>query len=270
MSITVKNQNEYLLYYTFREIGIIGLLSVDDDGKDAEDYEDKVTGMTQENQTALSGGTYGDNLYVNVYSKAQGAEPVVLEVTGTDQLDASKTVEVTVPARTQVGQAIKLDDPATGKWKTIVSVLVKGTQPANHSATEGTQFQLIILPQKSDFTTDGKGGLINFDNGFSWNPGTTSRPIPNKFVSVDHYKRQRGEKTISVSQMYTVFGRSLEYLRDRDFVLLAEGHEDGGSSIFEKRYFSFVRLNVPNSAGNDGADLSMEADGSFRDMYVVE
>ena len=52
MSITVKNQNEYLLYYTFREIGIIGLLSVDDDGKDAEDYEDKVTGMTQENQTA--------------------------------------------------------------------------------------------------------------------------------------------------------------------------------------------------------------------------
>jgi hypothetical protein len=27
---------------------------------------------------------------------------------------------------------------------------------------------------------------------------------------------------------------------------------------------------VPNSAGNDGADLSMEADGSFRDMFVVE
>jgi hypothetical protein len=271
MTITVKNQNEFLLYYTFREIGVIGLLSIDDDGKDAEDYESKIAAMTQENQDAL-GGNYGSNLYVSMNAKAQGNKPVVLEVKGTDEADAEATVEVTIPARTQISQCIKIDDPAVDKkWKTITSILVKSTQPTDHEATEGTQFQLLILPLKNDFIADNKGGLINFDNSFSWSMGSTSRAVPNKFNPVDHYKRQRGENTINISQAYTVFGRSLEYLRDREFTLLAEGHENGSSKIFERRYFSHSLLtNVPNSAGSDGADLSMDADGIFRDMFVVE
>ena len=61
-NISVKNQNEFLLFYTFREIGIVGHLNIDTNGTDAEDYTDLVNCMTQENQTALSGGTYGKKI----------------------------------------------------------------------------------------------------------------------------------------------------------------------------------------------------------------
>ncbi len=269
-NLTVKNQNEGFLYFTFRDLGIIGQLDIDDDGLDAEDYEDLTTAMTDENQAALTDGTYGDNLYLKIDAKAQSDKPVVVVVTGKDQLDANASEEVTIPARVQVGQCILVPEPTSGeKWKSITSVLVKAVQPANHAITAGIRFKLILFPQKADFTTDGKGGLINFDNGFGWNLGSTSRPIPNKFNPVDHYKRQRGENTLKVSQFFTVFGRALEYLRDRDFTLKVDIHEDGSANIVETRYFSLVRLNVPVSAGGDGADITQDADGHFREMFVV-
>jgi|GEM_PF-5494356 len=267
MTTTVKNQNEFFLYYAFREIGIIGMLSIDEDGTDSSDYEDLTLNMSQENQDSLTAGDYGSALYLKVHAKPQGELPMVVVVSGTDQADATITKDITIPARTQVAQCVLVTDPG---WKTITSVLAKATQPSNHAITQGVQLALVMFPQKSDFITTGKGGLINFDHGFSWKPGSTSKPIPNKFNPTDHYKRQRGENSLSISQAYTVFGQSLEFLRDRDVTILAEGHEDGSAQIFEKRYFSFVRLNVPLSAGADGADLSMEAEGHFRDMFIVE
>jgi hypothetical protein len=270
MTVSVKNQNEGLLYYTFRELGIIGELLVDDDGTDAGDYADKVTEMSAENQAALVGGTYGDNLYVKVNARAQGDEPVVLEVVGTDEDDAAATQEVTIPARTQVDQGIVVPEAAVGKkWKTVTSVLVKGTQPANHSITVGTKFKLLMVPQQADYSTPGKGGLIKFDNGFGWNKGTTSRAIPLKYEAVDHYKRQRAENTLNISQFYTVFGGSLQFLRDRDVTIKLDITEDGSAEIAETYFFSKSRLNVPVSFGGDGADGTMDADGNFREMFII-
>ncbi len=267
-NISVKNQNEFLLFYTFREIGVIGHLNIDTNGTTVDDYTDLVNSMTQENQTALSGGTYGNTLYLNVEARAVGAEPMVIVVSGTDQLDAAASEEVVIPARTQVDQTILVSDPTSGqKWKTITSVLVKDPQPANHNITLGTTLQLIIFPIDSDFIAP-KGKIINFDNGFSWNKGSTSRAIPNKFNPVDHYKRIRGENSISITQLYTLDEDSLQFLRDRDVTIKAEIHEDGSAEITETHYFSFVRLNTPMSAGGDGADVSQDADGNFRQHFV--
>ena len=268
MSLTVKNQHEYSLYYTFREIGIMGQLSVDQNGSDLSDYESKVAKMSEENQDSLTAGTYGNNLYVAVQTKAQGQKPVTLTVTGTDQADASATKDVVIPANTQVGQCVVVPDP-TQHWKTITSVLVKSSQPSGSEPTPGTQFSLLMFPQKTDFVTEGKGGLLSFNRNFGWKPGNTSKPIYEKY-GLDHYKRQRAENTLNLGQMYTAFGQSLEYLRDRDFTLLAEGHEDGTAEIFEKRFFSLVRLNVNTNAGNDGAELETSSDGNYREMFVVE
>ena len=268
MSTTVKNQLEYSLYYTFREVGYIGTLEVDQNGTDLTDYQSKVDKMSEENQDALTNGTYGNTLYLIIQDKAQGPKPVTLTITGTDQNDASATKDIIVPARVQIAQCILVDDPAQ-KWKTITSVLVKSSQPSGSAPTLGTRFSLVMFPQKADFTADTKGGLLAFSKDFDWDPGETLRPIGDKYEAVDHYKRKPGENSISLGQRYTVFGKSLEYLRNRECTLLAEGHEDGSAQIFEKRYFSRVMLNIKGNAP-DGGDLEIKGNGKFREMLLVE
>jgi hypothetical protein len=194
---------------------------------------------------------------------------MVIVVTGTDQLDAAASEEVVIPARAQIDQVVLVPEPTSGqKWKTITSVLTKDPQPANHSITLGTTIQLLMFPVDADFIAP-KGKIINFDNGFSWNKGSTSRAVPNKFNPVDHYKRIRGENTIGITQLYTLDEDSLQFLRDRDVTIKAEIHEDGSAEIAETHYFSFVRLNTPISAGGDGADVSQDADGNFRQHFVL-
>lgn len=269
MTQTVKNQNEWWLYYTFRDIGIIGELSIDDNGTDTEDFTDLTSNMSSENQSSLTGGAYGKNLHIKIADRAQGSEPMVVEVKGKDQADGDATEECTIPANTQKGQCIVVPEPTSGeKWKSITSVLVKATQPSGHSITKGVRVKLVLLPQKSDFTTSGKGDLINFDNGFTYSEGSTSRPVYNKF-ELDHNKRQRGENTISVSQFYTVFEKSLQFLRDRDFTLKAEVHEDGSAQVVETHYLSNVRLSVPLSVPSDGGDVTQDADGSFKEVFII-
>jgi hypothetical protein len=209
-------------------------------------------------------------LFVKVDARAQGDLPVVLEIIGTDALDAAATEEITIPARTQVDQGIVVPEPtSTEKWKTVTSLLVKNPQPAFHGITEGVKFKLLITPQDADFTSVGKGGLIKYDNGFGWNKGTTSRPIPLKFNPVDHWKRQRAENTINVSQFYTIFGGSLQYLRDRDVTIKVDIAIDGSAQISETYFFGLSRLNVPVAFGGDGADGTMDADGNFQSMLVI-
>jgi hypothetical protein len=266
MTTTVKNQNEFWLYYTFREVGMIGTLSIED-SINAGDYEDAIPALSNENSQALSDSNYGDYLYLKVEARAIENTDFIVEVKGTDNATTPNdiTKEVTIPKRTQVDQLIIVPEPDIQKWKSITSVLVK----TGESPTEGVELKLIILPQNTDFTTIGKGGLINFDNGFGWNKGSTSRAIPNKYNPVDHYKRQRGENSLNVTQFYTTFGQSLQYLRDRTFTLKAEVHEDGRADVAERYYFTKVRLNVPVSGGGDGADLSQDSDGSFSEMIVL-
>jgi len=337
---TVKNQNEFWLFYTFNEIGHLGQLKINDAVLELADYQDKSECLSDINADRLLNGAYEGNLYLRVTDKAIGADEFEVEVMGTEQsgnaigtiqsitkstktieldtgegtdfaanafirvsgstdgandgvykiasvtgdnlvIDATfnaiksdqlavggtvtklTTKEVTISGYAQIGQLFEIEDP-TNKWKTIDFVNVKSTS----DPTVGSSLDVIMLPSKADFSPP-HGSLINFDNGFKMTPGTTSKAIANKFNPVDHYKRIRGENTFSVSQFYTVFNESLQYLRDRDFTLKVEVHEDGAANIKETYFLSKVRLNVPLNVGGDGAEANVDADGNFRDFCIL-
>jgi len=258
---TVKNQYEAQLYYSWCPIQEVWTIDVTapDTYTDAENVADS---------TQCYDISAGYNLYALVTDNPIGVgltelectegQPVVVTVNGNDATYAqsAQTGVATVPAYSQVGWAVLI--VADNTFGAVTSVSITG-------GSAGEKITIIALPAVSTFT------FIGFDQGFSWDEGTTSRAIPNKYVSVDHWKRTRGEATLSISQLYQSFNRALTYIRGRDFTLKAEIHDDGGAAISEYIYFDKCRLaSNPVTVGADGADITVSADGMYQKMVVID
>ncbi len=258
---TVKNQYEVQLYYSFcpiQEIWTVDITAADI-YTDAENVVDAVECYDISD---------GYNLYALVTDNPIGVgvselectevTPVVVTVVGAtaDYSPVAQTGVATIPARSQVGWAVLIAAGST--FGSVTGVSITG-------GSAGEKIIIIALPVAATFT------YIGFDQGFSWDEGTTSRAIPEKYVTVDHWKRTRGETTLSISQLYQSFNRALTYLRGRDFTLLAEVHDDGGAAISEYIYFDKCRLTTnPVTIGADGSDVTVAADGMFQKIVIVD
>jgi len=258
---TVKNQYEAQLYYSFCPIQEVWTIDV----TAADTYTDS---ENVANSTQCYDISAGYNLYALVtdnpigvgLSDADCAEgvPVVVTVNGTDATysQAAQVGTATIPAYSQVGWAVLI--VADNTFGAVTSVSIAG-------GSAGEKITIIALPAASTFT------YIGFDQGFSWDEGTTSRAIPHKYVSVDHWKRMRGETTLSISQLYQSFNRALTYIRGRDFTLKAEIHDDGSASVSEYIYFDKCRIaSNPVTVGADGADITASGDGMYQKMVVID
>ena len=220
---TVKNQYEAQLFYSFCPIQEVWTISI----TAANTYTDSENAVDSTQCYDISAGY---NLYALVTDNPIGVgltelecadgQPVVVTVVGADATysQTAQTGVATIPAYSQVGWAVLI--VAANTFGAVTSVTITG-------GSAGEQITIIALPASSTFT------YIGFDQGFSWDEGTTSRAIPNKYVAVDHWKRTRGETTISISQLYQSFNRALTYIRGRDFTLKAEIHDDGGAAVSE-------------------------------------
>jgi len=258
---TVKNQYEAQLYYSFCPIQEVWTISI----TAPNTYTDSENVIDSTQCYDISAGY---NLYALVSDNPIGVGltelecadgvPVVVTVNGSDAT-YSQTAQVgvaTVPAYSQVGWAVLI--VAANTFGAVTGVTITG-------GSAGEKITIIALPASSTFT------YIGFDQGFSWDEGTTSRAIPHKYVAVDHWKRTRGETTISISQLYQSFNRALTYIRGRDFTLKAEIHDDGGAAISEYIYFDKCRIaSNPVTIGADGADITVAADGMYQKMVVID
>lgn len=109
--------------------------------------------------------------------------------------------------------------------------------------------------------------LICFDQGVVATPGVTYRAIPQKFMPVDHYVRQRPENTISLTDIFVSNWQGLQRIRGIPVTLMVQIRPYGGNGISEIQLYSDVVLNpqTMNSGaeGNDSVTISMEGNFGF-------
>jgi len=243
---TVKNQFEADLWYSFDPIVTIGTF--------------KVTGAGTGTWTPVVGVdlSAGYDIYARV--EGNGLQGSVMEVTITGEDDTLYPYEITGEAdlleRDQAGRGEVFTPSIVGrKFTTISGVTITG-------GTSGDEIQIVHLP--SVWT------LLGFDTGFTYDPGTTSRAIPNKYESADHYKRIRGEHTFTLNQLYQSLDRSLKFLQDRTITLKIGINEDGGSVYNEIHYLDVARVTTaPVDFGADGSDGSISASGLYNRELIV-
>lgn len=132
------------------------------------------------------------------------------------------------------------------------------------TATPGDSVDVIALPHRSGNI------LLCYDQGISVDPGTEDKPIPRKWNSADHFVRQRGERSISVRDMYVNNIEGLAAIRNRTVTLIEEVYPSGSSIPSEIIYYTGVRLKVPREVGQDGNEsVVVNAEGSFRERIVM-
>ncbi len=145
-----------------------------------------------------------------------------------------------------------------------------GIIPANYpvfAAAEGVQAptvsgdtaDVLCLPHPAgDF-------LICFDQGIQIGIGQTFRNIPRKFNPVDHAVRQRGDYSLTLTDLFISSLSGIEQVRGRPCTIIVKIAPDGGGSYSEIQYYTNVILNVPPmNTGNDGnASVEIQATGNF-------
>lgn len=126
-------------------------------------------------------------------------------------------------------------------------------------ANSGVNADLVCLPDPANDV------LICFDRSFSASLGSTFKPVPRKFSSADHYIRQRGDNTITMSDLFIANRVGLQAIRGRRVTIIAKIYPQGGGSLQGAIYFSNVVLNLPPIAySTDGnAEMEISAEGSF-------
>ena len=245
-TLEVKNQLEVELSYSFTMWREVGELAISGSG----------TGTYTADTAIWAGGCI---LYARVEQNAIGSAAVVLTVTG-----AGGTGTCTIPARSQEHSGFLItDDYGAGiTFDTVTSVAFTG-------GTAGEKIEIIAIPP-TVYWADPEGGLIGFDNGFNFDPGTTSRAIPNKYIVVDHYKRARGETSININHLYQSFEKGMVWLRNRNVLLKAEIHDDGGTVASETYYFNKTRLMTTPTDFPDNADGAISGSGSYDKFMCIE
>lgn len=126
-------------------------------------------------------------------------------------------------------------------------------------ANTGVSADFVCLPNPdNDF-------LICFDRGFQASGGTVMKPIPRKFSMADHWVRQRGENSLSMTDLFVCNKRGLLSIRGRRVTIIVKVYPQGGGELQEVQYFSNVVLNMPtiNSQSDGNTEMEIQADGNF-------
>lgn len=107
--------------------------------------------------------------------------------------------------------------------------------------------------------------LICYDQGLQITTGQTFRAIPRKFNPVDHVVRQRGDYSMTLSDLLVSNWDGLRRINGRRCTLIAKIFPAGGGQPQEIQYYTNVTLNVPTmNTGNDGnASIEVQGSGSF-------
>lgn len=112
--------------------------------------------------------------------------------------------------------------------------------------------------------------LICYDQGFSFSPGLSSRPIPRKFNPADHYVRQRPENSLSLTDLFVSNWDGLQAIKGKTVSIIVKISPDGSGSYSEIQYYGGVRLNpVPiNAPGDANESMEISMDGTFNFVAI--
>jgi len=144
----------------------------------------------------------------------------------------------------------------------LYTAMVGEASPAN----SGVNADLVCLPDTANDV------LICYDRSFTANTGNQFKAVPRKFTAADHYIRQRGENSLTMSDLFISNRKGLQAIRGRRCTIIAKIYPQGGGSCQGVIYFSNCILNMPPIAYGDdqNAEMTVQAEGSFQFCAVFD
>ncbi len=200
--------------------------------------------------------TSGENLVLRCTSGVKSTTNIGVTIVGTDQSSAAVTGQVTIPAGVAEGQSFNVVPTVDGKrFKTITSVTISG-------GVFGDGFELCVLPPEANDVE------IGFDQGLTTNVGKEVKPIYRKY-DLDHNKRVRGERTLSLSAFYTNNLEGLARINNRDVTIRQDFKDDGQASATEVIYIDTCRLGITReSPSADDGECQCKGEGTYGRLFM--
>lgn len=151
------------------------------------------------------------------------------------------------------------DNPPIGA---ALEITVVGDDPSTLTITGGAvgdTVEIFCLPNPAD------DELICYDQGFSADEGTTQKPIPRKLNPADHYVEQRGESTLTLTDIMVNNWKGVKRLKGRRVTLVVKWQPNGAGLPVEIDYFTNVMFTkVPVAVPQDGNEsATVDAEAGF-------
>jgi hypothetical protein len=192
------------------------------------------------------------NYYLFILAKeVVGGADVTFTVNGQDQGSGPKNGSILVPSGStfDTGHLVSGDDG----WANILSVTCVG-------GTLNDYFEIWAVPDPDQFTT--WLYITSWDYG---NPHTR-QPVPNNFDPVAATVRVRGDTTLTLGKVHTVYSAIGEAM-GQNITLMIEVHPGGGGNVSE--YIIFTRCRVsPAVSAPDGSLVGATIEGGFDSLIV--
>lgn len=243
---TVKIRPEHTLYYNTAEPKLVGTA--------------KVTAPDTATYTAVSPTpldvTSGDDVVVRASSKIafNPGTDLVVTVNGTDPADSPLAGNVTIKEGSPEDQSYEVDASGT-KFKTITGVSLTG-------GIAGDAFEIWILPDRANDVE------LCFHQGVSIGARSEVLQIPKRY-EIDHTKRVRADRTLSITQWYQNNLTGLSVIEDREVTLVNTIRDDGGEVETEVWYFSKARLGVAREVPSDEqGQLTLTGEGFYAKRWA--
>jgi len=198
----------------------------------------------------------GENLVVRANQNINSETDIGITITGTGSDNAALVGNAVIKAQVAEGQSYQVVPNRDGiKFKTISSVVIS-------NGILGDGFDICVLPDSAN------DEVIAFDQGLTINPGKEIKPIYDKY-NLDHNKRIRGDRTMSLSGFYTNNYTGLARINNREVTLRQDFKDDGGNSITEVVYVDKVRLGVTREAPSaDDGECTVKGEGSYGRLFI--
>lgn len=241
----VKLQLESVLSYNLGTIEDVGKFAVSEPGSGT---------FTEDDEYDLP--ATGADLVVRANTNIKSELDIGVTIVGTDEDDAPMTGDCTIEKLCAEGQSYDVRPSNTGKkWKTVTEVIVS-------NGVAGDGFDLSVLPLEANDVE------IGFDQGLQTNPGNQVKPMYRKF-ELDHNKRIRGDKKLTLGQFYTNNLTGLARINNRDVVIIQRFKDDGGNLATEIRYFDICRLGISvESPSADDGEVKANGEGNYGRAYI--
>ena len=224
---------EWMIYATTKQVVNFGKVVLS--APATSTFEDGNTSTTGVTLYAVAENKIGSG------KPSETSTPILVTVTGKDDSATPATITgtATIPANAVLGYGIAVVVTGNKKWTDVTNITVTGGLYRDNIG-------LYSIPDSADFE------YLKWVDTCNWSSPTTSEAIPNKYESVDHYKRVRGEKTLELGDpKYTAAGEGVLKFAGTDITLKAQVLEDGIPPAKETKIFGTFRFDAGVNVGED-------------------
>lgn len=198
----------------------------------------------------------GQDLVIRANTNIFSATDIVVTVTGLDQTSGALTGTATIKANAAEGQAYQVIPGTSGKlFKTVTSIAIT-------NGVLGDGFDISVLPDSANDVP------IAFDQGLTTNPGKEVKGIYRKY-NLDHTKRIRGDRTITIGSFYTNNYEGVAAIHNRVCTLVQRFYDNGRQTATESVWIDQAQLGVVReSPASEDSEVTAKGEGIYGRLFI--